>query len=584
MASKRLSQEEIANQKAERIMNGVATWCSYYRANPHRFCKDYLGLNLKLFQKILIFMMNISDAFMFIAARGLGKTYLTAIYCCVRAILYPGTIICIASGARSQAVGVLEKITNLLMPDSGNLRFEIETSVINQQMAFIKFKNSSVIKVVTAADSARGNRAHIIIVDEFRLVSREVIDKVLKKFLTARRHPKFLDKPEYKNLPKEENKQIYMSSAWYKSHWSYDKLRAFSANMLDDTKQYFACGFPYQLSVKEDLLSLRSVEDDMSESDFNELSFEMEMGAIWLGDSEGSLFSFDDINQNRELTYPFYPKRVASLLSDKKLQLPAKKKGEIRIITADIALMKSTKHDNDATAIFVTQALPTSGNKYLVNVVYTENLEGGITSEQALMVRRYYEEFQCDYIGIDTSGVGLGVYDTLISDIYDPLTGVTYSPLSCCNSAEMADRCPDPAAPKVIWSIKGNAQFNSDCAITLREGLRQERIKLLIQEQNCDEVLHTVRGYDSLDFIDKLQFKLPYINTSLLVNELVNLQYETKNNVVRVFEKTGFRKDRYSSLSYNYWIIKQLELKLNRPKHELDFKSGYFCFRRPKIK
>ena len=124
----------------------------------------------------------------------------------------------------------------------------------------------------------------------------------------------------------------------------------------------------------------------------------------------------------------------------------------------------------------------------------------------------------------------------------------------------MADRCPDPAAPKVIWSIKGNAQFNSDCAITLREGLRQERIKLLIQEQNCDEVLHTVRGYDSLDFIDKLQFKLPYINTSLLVNELVNLQYETKNNVVRVFEKTGFRKDRYSSLSYNYWIIKQLSL------------------------
>ena len=68
---------------------------------------------------------------------------------------------------------MLEKITNLLMPDSGNLRFEIETSVINQQMAFIKFKNSSMIKVVTAADSARGNRAHIIIVDEFRLVSRE---------------------------------------------------------------------------------------------------------------------------------------------------------------------------------------------------------------------------------------------------------------------------------------------------------------------------------------------------------------------------------------------------------------------------
>jgi hypothetical protein len=40
------------------ISKGVAQWCSYYRANPHRFAKDYLHLNLHLFQKILIVMMN----------------------------------------------------------------------------------------------------------------------------------------------------------------------------------------------------------------------------------------------------------------------------------------------------------------------------------------------------------------------------------------------------------------------------------------------------------------------------------------------------------------------------------------------
>ena len=49
MAQKRTA-EEVANDKATQIMNAVAKWCSFYRANPHRFCKDYLNLELHPFQ------------------------------------------------------------------------------------------------------------------------------------------------------------------------------------------------------------------------------------------------------------------------------------------------------------------------------------------------------------------------------------------------------------------------------------------------------------------------------------------------------------------------------------------------------
>ena len=48
------SEKQLANEKSERIMNGVAYWASFYRCNPHRFAKDYLNINLKLFQKILL--------------------------------------------------------------------------------------------------------------------------------------------------------------------------------------------------------------------------------------------------------------------------------------------------------------------------------------------------------------------------------------------------------------------------------------------------------------------------------------------------------------------------------------------------
>ena len=70
--NRKKSEKEIANEKSERILNGVAAWAGFYRANPHRFVKDYLNVNLKLFQKILLYAMMYNNFFMYIAARGQG--------------------------------------------------------------------------------------------------------------------------------------------------------------------------------------------------------------------------------------------------------------------------------------------------------------------------------------------------------------------------------------------------------------------------------------------------------------------------------------------------------------------------------
>lgn len=56
-------------------------------------------------------------------------------------------------------------------------------------------------------------RANLLIVDEFRMVDLDIITKVLRKFLTAPRSPRYLNKPEYSHL-QERNKEIYLSSAW----------------------------------------------------------------------------------------------------------------------------------------------------------------------------------------------------------------------------------------------------------------------------------------------------------------------------------------------------------------------------------
>lgn len=67
------SDTELAAEKSERIMNGVAAWAGFYRENPHRFVKDYLNINLKWFQKILIYQMVHNDNTLYIASRGQGE-------------------------------------------------------------------------------------------------------------------------------------------------------------------------------------------------------------------------------------------------------------------------------------------------------------------------------------------------------------------------------------------------------------------------------------------------------------------------------------------------------------------------------
>lgn len=576
------------NDRQERILEGVAAWASFYRSNIHRFAMDYLHLRLKLFQIILLVMMDKCTTFVFIACRGLGKSFLSAVFCVCRCILYPGTKICIASGTRGQAVNVLEKIMTELKPNSPELANEIDEgeTTLTPMNAKITFKNGSYIKVVTASDSARSNRANILLIDEFRMVKKNVIDTILRKFLAGARHPRYLDLPEYKDRRdlREHNKTMYLSSAYYRDHWSFTRCRDSCRFMLDETKHNFVCGFPYQLAIKEDLQMEEEILEQMMETDFNEISWSMEMDSLFYGDSDGSFFSFESISKNRHIGYAMMPKAISDLLpSMQKISIPQKTPNEIRILSADIALMASTKHKNDASAIFINQLMPTKAGKYVSNIVYTENNEGVHTEDEALKIRRMFDEFMCDYIALDVRNVGLAIFDMLARDMTDPDTGEIYPALSCCNNPDIAARCTSRSAKKVIWAINGSAKFNSDCALLLREGFRSGRIRLLVNEYDADQVFSSNKAYNKLLPSEKAALTLPYINTTLLVGELINLQMEQNGGLVRVHEKSNARKDRYSSLSYNYYVALQLERKKRKIiEDDTAFDSSAFIFRAPK--
>ena len=556
------TQTEIEKDKQQKIMETVAWRAGYYRNNPHRYVIDVLGLSLKWFQQILLWCMMHYNFVMYLAARGQGKTYLTALFCCVRCILFPGTKIVVSSGTLKQANEVLLKIQDDFMKQSSILRSEIEKCNIGQNDASIYFKNGSWIKTRTSSENSRSARANCIVVDEFRMVDETVINTVLRKFLTSPRQPKYLRKPEYAHL-QERNKEIYMSSAYFKSSWAYKKAQSYTINFFDDTKRYFICGLPYQVSIREGLLSREQLQDEMSEADYNELVQQMEMECLWFGDTDGSLFKFDELTSRRRLRKALPP---LSFCNDK-ITVPKLTTTGKRILSIDVALMQSTKKKkNDASAIFINDLIQVNDTAYQSNFVYGETFEGLKTDELGMIVMKYFYEYQCTDLVLDTNGIGLGVYDFITKDQISQENGKRYKAMTCINDKDMAERCKVRDANKVVWSVKANANFNNEICVLLRNGIQNGKINFLIPEQDADTSLKEIyKGYYKMSPTEQAKLKMSYIQTTFAVYELIKLDHEVKNGNIKVKEVEGMRKDRYSSIAYSYWCACQLELKL-KPK------------------
>lgn len=573
------TQTEIEKGKQQKIMEIVAWKAGYYRANPHRYVSEVLGLSLKWFQQILLWCMMHYNFVMYLAARGQGKTYLTALFCCVRCILFPGTKIVVSSGTLKQANEVLLKIQDDFMKQSPILRSEIDKCNIGQNDASIYFKNGSWIKTRTSSENSRSARANCIVVDEFRMVDETVINTVLRKFLTSPRQPKYLRKPEYAHL-QERNKEIYMSSAYFKSSWAYKKAQSYTINFFDDTKRYFICGLPYQVSIREGLLSREQLQDEMSEADYNELIQQMEMECLWFGDTDGSLFKFDELTARRRLRKALPP---LSFCNDK-ITIPKLTTTGKRILSIDVALMQSTKKKkNDASAIFINDLIQVNDTAYQSNFVYGETFEGLKTDELGMIVMKYFYEYQCTDLVLDTNGIGLGVYDFITKDQISQENGKRYKAMTCINDKDMAERCKVRDANKVVWSVKANANFNNEICVLLRNGIQNGKINFLIPEQDADTSLKEIyKGYYKMSPTEQAKLKMSYIQTTFSVYELIKLDHEVKNGNIKVKEVDGMRKDRYSSIAYSYWCACQLELKL-KPKQEntqnlvnlLPIKQGY---------
>ena len=576
MLTQTKKRDGLSPNKRERLDEGIKIWTSFYRQNIHRFAIDYLGIQLKPFQVVLLYMIEKNLKSCLITSRGLGKSWLIALYCCCRAILYPGQKIIVSCETKEQSRNLIrEKIVNELMNMSPNLRKEINPREIKigTNESYVKFKNGSTITAINASENTRGKRAHILVVDEYVQIKNgfDTLTKILQPFLQVVRQPKYLQNPKYSHL-QEENKQIYASSAWYADHWSYDLYKDYVEKMLIGESS-FVCNLPYNVALKYGLMTQTRLDEIMSDPNLSEEAFLMEYSAMFYDLGEGAYIKPSDIINNRTVVKPWYPPTDIEYIAEKgKRNISWKEdrtsKQELRVLGCDIALAQGDKNDN--TVIHYSVSIP-KGDKYITEVKYSEAINGGTAKAIALRLKQLFFDGDCDYIVMDIAGLGLAVLDALGEYTFDTERDIKYPPMCCFNKEDKKERCGYREAMPCIYGIVANEEINNAIAVTLKASLNNHTLKFLVNEFEGEDWLNENKNFQMLEASEKVRLMYPYVQTTLTQMEIIKLQTEITRKGIKLVEFGSNRKDRYSALAYMNLFIREKENELKKPKNRGNF-------------
>ena len=576
MLTQTKKRDGLSPNKRERLDEGIKIWVSFYRQNIHRFAIDYLGIQLKPFQVVLLYMIERNLKSCLITSRGLGKSWLIALYCCCRAILYPGQKIIVSCETKEQSRNLIrEKIVNELMNMSPNLRKEINPREIKigTNESYVKFKNGSTITAINASENTRGKRAHILVVDEYVQIKNgfDTLTKILQPFLQVVRQPKYLQNPKYAHL-QEENKQIYASSAWYADHWSYDLYKDYVEKMLIGESS-FVCNLPYNIALKYGLMTQKRLDEIMNDPNLSEEAFLMEYSAMFYDLGDGAYIKPSDIINNRTIVKPWYPPTDIEYIAEKgKRNISWKEdrtsKQELRVLGCDIALAQGDKNDN--TVIHYSVSIP-KGDKYITEVRYSEAINGGTAKAIALRLKQLYFDGDCDYIVMDIAGLGLAVLDALGEYTFDTERDIKYPPMCCFNKEDKKERCGYREAMPCIYGIVANEEINNAIAVTLKASLNNHTLKFLVNEFEGEDWLNENKNFQMLEASEKVRLMYPYVQTTLTQMEIIKLQTEITRKGIKLVEFGSNRKDRYSALAYMNLFIREKENELKKPKNRGNF-------------
>lgn len=528
---------------------------SYYRYYIDEFAMDILGVDLFPFQRVILRAMGRGQFSVLIACRGLGKSWIVALFYICVSILYPNVKCGIASGNSQQARNVIiQKIKGELSKNetiAREINFPIKTS---SDDCYCEFKSGSEIRAITLAqdrggDSARSWRFNYLLVDEARLVKDDIIETILIPMTKTKRQNALRWKQN------EKGKVIFISSAYLKTSGLYKRFKYHFEQMVSGNKNYVAMCFPYQVGIQAGLFDSEDIEQEKEKPTMTSDKFAYEYEGIFVGSSGESYYPYELTMPCRSLQYC-------------ELEQP-KKSDSIYIITHDVAVSTAKNSDNACTHVIKLKLRP--NGTYTKSVVYTKVVNGLPLEKQRNFLREliHLRFPNCKKLVIDERGSGNGLprmfYESW--EHIDPKTKVTveYPPLIKDNDEE--GFLLENAIP-LIRSVNATNEFNTTYYPYMKSCFEDRSLQLLAPSDEVDSQYKsneiTPEEYAQYIEHDTLQSELSNIKQEY--SESGNLQY---NRIVKTK-----KRDRATSLFYGLSVVSEWELE-NRTNLYSSKNAGY---------
>lgn len=514
---------------------------SYYRYYVDAFAVDVLGIKLFPFQRLILRAMGRYQSSMLIACRGIGKSFIVAVFYICTAILYPNIKLGIASGNSQQARNVIiQKIKGELAKIEAvarEINFPIKTGMDD---CVVEFKNGSEIRAITLAqdrggDSARSWRFSYMLVDEARLVKDNIIEEILIPMTKTKRQNAI------KWHKSEKGKMIFISSAYLKTSKLYDRFVYHYKQMISGNTNYMCMCFPYQVGVQAGLFDQDDIEKELEKPQMTKDKFAYEFEGIFVGSSGESYFPYELTDQCRVL---------------ERCELEQPKKSESKyIITHDVAV--SDKNGSDNSCTHVIKLKPRADGTYLKQVVYTKVVNGMPLNKQRDLLRKllHIQFPNTVKLCIDVQGAGAGLPSMFYEswEYLDEKTGkiTEYPPLIQDDDKDSLEVL-DNALP-IIRAIHGMNNFVNLYYPYMKGCFEDQSIELLSQSNDVDILYKS----NKISFDEYEQ----HIEHDILQSELSNIKQDftdkEKMTYTRIVKSN--KRDRATSLMYGLAVVCEME-------------------------
>lgn len=163
----------------------------------------------------------------------------------------------------------------------------------------------------------------------------------------------------------------------------------------------------------------------------------------------------------------------------------------------------------------------------------------------------------------------MGVYDACVTEIYDEQRGELYPAWVVDNQEDigMTNRVIGANAVPIIHSVKTSIKEKSYMLNQAKDIFIDGDVELPVDYNDGLDFLNRQYGYYKMNNDEHLKVRLlnPYVETSIFINEAINLERVIVQGYISAKEKSGKRKDRVMSLVYGLNFAMDLEAGLKNP-------------------